>query len=311
MKRGAVLLGLGLGFLIVLLLGRAWVTPQPTGRVSAIQQVAHTATGFDASGEALPVPSPDPAGVAFHPPSGHLFLVDSEVDEEPVFGRVGANLFEVSLDGSTLYRSWDLTLPSAGEPKNTEPTGIAFCGGQFYITNDNRNVVYRYRLDGDSFVAVDWTETTGVPDFDPEDITCDDAGTLYVISGVGHGLQLYHYGPTGVGEGPYFNLADTAGSATGVPSDPEGIAFDPVSGHLFVLSAVDEAIFEYTTDGVFVKTFSIESFSPLPMRAAGLVVGPSSADPALVSFYFADRKTDNDSDHNKNDGALYEALITR
>ncbi len=275
-------------------------------------QLAHTATGFDASGEALPVPSPYPAGVAFHPPSGHLFLVDSEVDEGPVFGRVGANLFEVSLDGSTLYRSWDLTLPSAGEPKNTEPTGIAFCGGQFYITNDNRNVVYRYRLDGDRFVALG-TMSTQPFTSDPEGITCDDAtGRLYVVGGADLNIVVYQVGSdTLVLEG-VLDLFETAEDPAGVPSDPEGIAFDPVSRRLFVLSDPDDAVFEYETSGRFVRRYSISTLSPHAIAPQGLSFGPTSDGSAGVdAFYLADGGRDNGMHPDEFSGALYELSIDR
>ena len=94
------------------------------------------------------------------------------------------------------------------------------------------------------------------------------------------------------------SIEASAGSSAGIPEDAEGIAFDPASGHLFVLSGPDRAIFEYTTEGVFIQKFDIGSFSPRPSAAQGLSIGVASDDPGATSFYIADGMIDNNSDPN-------------
>ncbi len=46
--------------------------------------------------------STDPAGITYHPPSGHLFIADSEINEISEF--VGDNIFETSLLGDAIFQ---------------------------------------------------------------------------------------------------------------------------------------------------------------------------------------------------------------
>ena len=62
------------------------------------------------------IASTDPADVAYDPRSGHLYIADSEIEELSQFA--GVNIFETSLDGKTLYRSY--------ATNNSEPTGVSF-----------------------------------------------------------------------------------------------------------------------------------------------------------------------------------------
>lgn len=107
-----------------------------------IPQLNHFQTGFDQSGVPLVIPAIDPAGIGYHHPSGHLFIVDAEIEEIPeAFALVGANVFEVSLAGDVLYATYDLTVLG-----NLEPTGITFnmFDGYFYVSNDDSLTVTRY-----------------------------------------------------------------------------------------------------------------------------------------------------------------------
>ena len=107
------------------------------------------------------------------------------------------------------------------------------------------------------------------------------------------------------------DLPLTAGDNKAVPSDVEGIAFDPGSGHLFVLAGGERTIFEYDTDGVFIQKLDISGFSPTPIAAQGISIGRSSSNPQQTSFYIVDAGVDNGDDPNERDGHVYEAIITR
>jgi hypothetical protein len=107
------------------------------------------------------------------------------------------------------------------------------------------------------------------------------------------------------------DLPSTAGNSSGVPVDAEGIAFDPGSGHLFVVSNRDNEIFEYTTAGRYVKKFDLSGLVPRQIGAQGLSVGQSSSDANSTSFYIADGMVDNDSNSNERDGRIYELKINR
>jgi DNA-binding beta-propeller fold protein YncE len=202
---------------------------------------------------------------------------------------------------------------SGNEPvANLEPTGIAYCAydSHFYVSNDDARRIYRYSYAGSKFTVVDSFSTSGYTS-DPEDIACDSAtGRLYVIGGIQKNMLVLRYQGGFVLEGN-FDLTVTAGSAAGIPQDPEGIAFDPGSGHLFVTSAPEKAVYEFTVNGLYIKKFSISGFSPASRSVQGITVGPSSNNAQTTSFYFADGLYDNDSSPDERDGRIYEARINR
>ena len=283
--------------------------------VVGLNQVNFFSTGFDAlSGNPLTIPSIDPAGVTFHPPTGRLFISDSEINEVPAaFDIVQASLFESEASGDTLFNQWDLTQQTGNEPySNREPTGIGFCSGDqhFYVTNDDLKLVYRYAFDGAVFSAVDSVSTQPYS-ADPEGIACDPInGRIYVIGGAGINILVYEYA-SGFVLQEVIDLVTAAGDPVGVPSDPEGIAVDPVTGHLFVVSDPDNAIFEYAPSGAYIQKFAIDALSPKPMSPQGLGIGDSSVNPEAMSIYMVDGMLDNDYDPNERDGSVYELEIQR
>ena len=282
----------------------------------AIRQANYLRTGADRgatrdSDSWLTVPSIDPSSVVYHPPSDTLFLVDSEINEvEEAFAYAQGNLFQLTLAGDALLGTWDLTISTNGEPKNYEPTGIAYCPSDdhFYVTNDDRRMIYRYRFDGERFIAVDWLARE-VDDYAPKGITCHPAtGRLFVVSDQNIEIVVYRHQETFVEE-RVLALLDTTARPDHVPTRPAGVAFDSVSTHLFVVSSKDEAVFVYTTDGAFVQKLDLRGFSPRLTAPNGLALGPASAQLGATSLYLTDRGVDNNQDENERDGALYEAIL--
>ncbi len=289
--------------------------PGPVGLnpVVGITQVNSVPTGFTGS-TPLPVPSIDPSGVFYHPGYGRLFITDAEIEEANVavvWNQVQANVFLTDLTASTLFNKWNLTPTALGN--NKEPTGITYCANDdhYYISNDDSpKSLFRYAFDGTAFTlegSISTLPYTG----DPEDVTCDPAtGRIYVVGGAAINIVVYTYSSGFVFQ-EVIDLAATAGNPLGIPSDAEGIVFDPQSQHLFVLSPADRFIYEYTLTGAFVQRFNVYGYTPRPKNPAGLAIGPSSSDPSKESFYFVDRGIDNDSNSNERDGYLYEARIQR
>ncbi len=283
--------------------------------VQSITQVNYFDTGYDAAGNPLTVPSTDPAGVLYDESTGHLLIADSEINEIPeVWGNAPFNIFETDTAATQLIGKYDITPSPSGVLKNKEPTGIAYCAtdGHYYVSNDDARMIFRYSFSsGSGFVFSDAVSTAGATS-DPEGITCDPAtGKIYVIGGVDINIVVYRYDSSGFVLDNIIDLATTAGTSSGIPSDPEGIAFDPTSGHLFVMSNDDDAIFEFTQNGVFLNKFDISGFSPAPKQPQGLAIGPSSGDPGKQSFYISDAMTDNNYDPNERDGRIFEAEIQR
>jgi DNA-binding beta-propeller fold protein YncE len=276
-----------------------------------ITQLDYFATGFDESGAPLAVPSIDPSGVAWHGPSGHLFIVDSEINEVPeAFAAAGGNVFEISLTGETLWGVYDLTALA-----NNEPTGIAFnaADGFFYVTNDDVKTLSRYSFDERGFAQDDVVNTlASAGASDPEDVAADPAsGLLYVIDGMGRLIVVYSHGPGG------FSLEETIDLAAlnppgEVPLDPEGIALDPETGDLFVVSDPEKTVYRYTRTGIFVERYDLAVLAPPVVAPQGLVFAPTSDpadDPGVEAIYLVDAGIDNNADPEERDGAVYEAFV--
>jgi hypothetical protein len=275
-----------------------------------LTQVGHFATGFDGSGRPLLIPAIDPAGIGYHDPTGHLFIADSEIEEVPAaFAIVGANVFEVSPSGNALYATYDLTALG-----NLEPTGITYNGfdGFFYVTDDDARTLTRYSFSpGPGFAVDDEVSTLSTAGSDdPEGVTCDPAtGLVYVVDGHGAFVAVYAYD----NPRPGWDLVDVLdlnamNDPADVPNDPEGIAYAPCSGHLFLVTGLEDRIYEFTSDGFFVARYELNGFSPAVIAPQGLTFGAASdGSPGVLSLYVADGGIDNNNDPDERDGDVYEA----
>ncbi len=225
--------------------------------------------------------STDVAGIAYHPPSGNLYLADSEINELPSIFQ-GDNIFATSLSGDQVFREI--------ASRNTEPTGITYneFDGYFYVTNDTGpKTVTRYNSSLNNPLAVISTKDDVSSATDPEGITSDPAtGLLYVADGNGGGRQVLVYNS---------NLQYQYKFSVSNQGDAEGIAFHQPSNHLFLIDGSRDIIFEYTTTGTLLESYDIGGFSPPPRSPQGLTFGPTSDPndpPSALSLYIADGMKD-------------------
>ena len=284
-------------------------------QVIGLNHTSYIATGFhEETGDPYPVPSTDPAGLVHFPPTGNFLIADSEINEIPsVMEVVGRNLFEVDLAANRVEHSWYLGPEDEDDYPNLEPTGIAYfpLDEHIYVTNDDLDHVARYEWSEGNLEVVDYVSTRPHSG-DPEGITCDpDTGYLYVIAGSGARILVYVYRDAFILK-DVLELPLLVTDPAGVPSDPEGIAFDPISRHLFVISDPDAAIFEYTVTGDFIRRFDVlRGLTPKAVGAQGLAFGPSTQDPGALSLYLADGGYDTDSVPDARDGFIFEFAVER
>jgi hypothetical protein len=239
--------------------------------------------------------STDVAGVTYHPPSGHLYLSDSEIDELSQF--VGHNIFETSLAGDRVFREI--------ASNNNEPTGINYSSfdGFFYVTRDDRPQRGLLRYDDRLNTPLAYVDTSlAVPTAtDPEDVTSDPTtGFLYVVDGSGGGRQVLVY-DANLSFRYSFSVADRL-------ADAEGIAFEPNLRHLFIVSGVEDDVLEYTVTGSFVARYDLNGFAPALRAPQGMTFAPTSDPtdhPSRLALYIVDGGQDNFPD-----GGVYEAVLS-
>jgi uncharacterized protein YjiK len=245
------------------------------------------------------IKSTDPSGITYHPPSGHLYIADSEINELPVF--TGDNIFEVSLRGDVVFREY--------ASDNVESAGITYDEFDqfFYVVNDDNNTITRYDSNLDNLLVEIVTTDDVLTAKDPEGITSDPAtGLLYVANGNDQNgsSQVLIYDSNLVFQNSFF-VVET--------QNPEGIALSPDNNHLFIVDGSANIIFEYTVNGLFLDEYDLTGFSPTPTAAQGITFAPTSDqtdDPNNLALYIADGLLDNDRYPSERDGRIYEAILT-
>ncbi|MEZ4736128.1 MAG: hypothetical protein R3E79_54260 [Caldilineaceae bacterium] len=258
-------------------------------------------------------PSPDPSGLAYLPASGTLLISDGEVDEMPQY-YTGSSLFNVTLSGA-LAGTWPTVF--SDEPAGAE---VNPHNNHLFISDDTgTRAVYELNPGADGRYAtaddsVTFLKTSTFASKDPEGLAYDPsgAGALFIIDGTNREVYRVAPGANGIFDGiapagdDHVTHFDTLGLGL---DDPEGGAFNPVTGNLYLVGKPPTTLFEVTTAGALVQTYSIAAANA--RKPAGLAYGPSSQNAAQASIYIADRGVDNDSNPNENDGKIYEFALSQ
>jgi hypothetical protein len=252
-------------------------------------------------------PNPDASGVAYLYAQNRLMISDSEVEEMSIYQ--GVNVFEATNSG-TLTGTCDTTYFS------NEPSGAAANPGNNhrFFSDDNQRRVFEVNPGGDGVYCTSDDTVTSIStlsfnDDDPEGAAFGQ-GRLFVTDGVGMEVNAIYWGPNGVFDGlppagdDTWTHFDT--SVLGL-RDPEGIAYHPERGTLFIISRSDPVIVETNFAGDLLNVYDIDAANIL--SPAGAAIGPSSVNPSVMSVYVSDRGIDNGQDPNENDGKVYEFNI--
>jgi S-layer homology domain len=248
-------------------------------------------------------PSTDPTGVAYDSATGRMIVVDSEIDEAPAPHYAGANVWEMSLTGSVV-RTWN-TLAYTDEPADA-----AFnpANGRLYIVDDDLDEVFVVSRGGDGQFGtgddgVSSFDTTMYGSTDPSGITFG-AGYMFIADGLPAEIFRIHPGPNrtfGNGDDTviHFDVASRG------QTDPEGIAYDPRSNSLFIVTdRVYSDLLHVTLSGATLQNIDL-GFVPNRVPG-GLTLARSSGSSGVLSLWLADRGVDNDIDPNENDGRIFE-----
>ncbi len=267
---------------------------------------------WDATPEQI-IPSTDAAGICYSPDFDGMIISDSEINEDQYWSTSNSNMFAVSYAGDELYSNWASAETAVADK---EPTGVCYnsSDGYYYTSNDENNRIYQYVYNS-STDKLEFTDTKWDIDGDYlsigddlEGITVNSANSHFFIANgeyknhpsiieaiiTGSTLSIVGYWPTDAGAHQI--------------TDPEGIAFHDGTGHIFIISSPDMAIFEFATDGTYIQEYDISTLFPAPIAPQGIGFGPSSPPYAGESLYIADGgydKTDSPSS-DWPDGMIYE-----
>lgn len=278
------------------------VTP-PTVTAQLVQMIP--TSGFNP-------PSPDPSGIVYLPPSGprsaRFEIADSEVDETTGAGYHGVNLWQVTPNGTVLDKGTTL-------PYSTEPTGLGYGpdGGTvaLFISDDSKRRIFVVKAGADGRYGTSDDVVTSVnvgvlgsndaedPEFDPL------TGHLFFLDGVG--TEIYNIDPT---DGVFGNGNDTTThfDISQYGNDFEGLSSDPARGTLLLGARKTDRIFEITKSGALVQTIDLSQIPGLS-HVSGLAFAPASDGSGRNDLWIVDRKVDNGSNSNENDGMLFEVRI--
>jgi uncharacterized protein YjiK/PKD repeat protein len=257
-------------------------------------------------GSRLNPPSPDTSGAVYEPASDRLVIVDSEVDEMPIFAN--ANIWELTKTGSVTGTGLTTLF-------SNEPTGVAYkpSNDHLFISDDDRKKVFELARgpDGRHGTADDVrTElsTSAFGNTDLEDVTYDTkANVLYTSDGVGR--EIYRIAP---GSNGRFDGVAPAGDDVvthfdvqvyGV-DDAEGVGYDGERDTLFVVDRHSHLLVEVTPDGALIEKVDYSS-APV-LKPSGMAVAPASDGSGRMDLWITDRGIDNNSEPSENDGKVVE-----
>jgi hypothetical protein len=255
-------------------------------------------------------PSPDPMGLAYHPSRQRLMVIDSEVEETPLFQ--GKNAWLLGMDGEP-RRAWSLTTFTM------EPTDVAAKGRRtlFFIDDvaDQVFIVRRGRDGrwGSKDDAVRSFSTRPFGSRDPEGLEFAD-GALFISDGDDKEVYRIDRGSDGRFDGAPPEGDDVVTSfdtqALGL-HDPEDLAYDRSERLLYLISRTDLMLVRTTLEGELVDVIDLSDFDLI--EPAGIAVVPGR-NPSLRRVYVADRGLDNNEsqggDPNENDGRIFEFVLT-
>jgi uncharacterized protein YjiK len=250
-------------------------------------------------------PSPDPAGLEYITSSNRLLISDSEVEEMTIWA--GANLFETTLDGR-------LMRTASTYAYSREPTGLAYnpVNQHLFQSDDNQTQIYEMDPGGDGLYG---TADDIITSFDTASFYCNDpeglafdavTGSLFIADGVNSEIYRVRPGANGRFDGYDDQVTNFDTAILGV-NDPEGIAFNKNTGHIYIVGSPRTYVAELTITGELVQMIDISAANP--KKPAGMAIGPSSVNNAVITMYICDRVYDNGYDPNENDGKAYEMSL--
>jgi hypothetical protein len=200
---------------------------------------------------------------------------------------------------------------------SNEPVGISWdpSNTRLWYSDDVRGSIFEVDFGQDgTFDTVD-DVTRELRNYDDagcgdlEDLTYDSFdGHLYTTVDGTHICKI-GVGANGIFDGPPVQGDDTV-TVIPVPGspflDPEGIVYDPFWNTLVIADRSTRDLYEITPEGGVLRKIDVNF--PGSTKPAGVTIAPGTTNPSLRNYYVVDRRVDNDSDPNENDGRMFEIV---
>lgn len=282
----------------------AFIPPDPYGS----REVVTSTLIYTTATSMWSPPSPDPAGITYISTTDGLLISDSKVDETILF--TGDNIYSTTLSGTLIDTA-------NGTWLTNEPTGVSYNlgNGHFFFSDDDHKRIYEVDpgFDGRLFTSDDistYFRTSLFECSNPEGIVYDhNRGHLFIIDGEGEEVFEIEPGLNGIFDGVMPDGDDTLFSTFDVAVmgivNPEGIAYNPVLDHLYILSNDNQVIAETDMNGLILRYIDLPSSISF-INPAGLTYAPSSLNPLDNHIYLVDRGVSPTEVLDENDGMLYE-----
>jgi hypothetical protein len=252
-------------------------------------------------------PAPDPAGLAYRASSDTVFVVDSEVEETPLYDD--ANVWEIRRNGRVIRTGSTLAF-------SDEPVDIAYRphSRHFFVADDDQDAVFDVGIGADGRIGtsddhVRLISTAAFDSTDPEGLAFGE-GVLYIADGVDSRVYRLRPGANGRYDGvppDGDDRVDSFGTLRLDLQEPEGVEYQRSTRHLFIVARFDGIIAETTRSGELVRTFDIDDRVNQP---ADVTVAPATTGGGS-SLFVADRGFDNDVHPDENDGRIFEFRLAR
>lgn len=289
--------------------GRALLLAVLSGSLLAVAHPAIAATQGQlvrqSSTASWSTPSPDPTGLTYIPANGRFMISDSEVDEGALWRQ--KNLFQTGRTGG---------LVATRRLRGTmEPEGIVWYGAArtLFVADDDRDVVFRLSPGRDGVIGTGddplkkLLNTRRFGSDDPEGLAWHPKAKMLIWVDATDGLVYKVRRGRDLRFGTPDDTATRFGTFRFGFTDPEGVTWDPVTKHLFIVSSRNKYIIETTMGGVLVRTINMP-FCGAGCNLSDLVFAPGT-DGSRRRLYLTDRGKDNDTfpdPGDYNDGKLYQ-----
>jgi sugar lactone lactonase YvrE len=273
---------------------------QPATAATEVVVVRQSATSTWA------VPSPDPTGIAYIPRRRIFFISDAEVDEGALWHR--RNLFLVRRGGGLMK---SLRVAKA----TLEPEGIAWDGRtrSLFVGDDDLDAIFRFQAGRDGQIGTPddvvrkVLNTRRFGSFDPEGLDWRPKGKMIIFSDATDGKVYKIQRGRDLRWGTRDDRVTRFGTFRYGFSDPEGVRFDAVTRHLFIVDSGKKFILETTMRGALVRKINMP-FCGAGCHISDLVFAPGT-DGSRRRLYLTDRGRDNDAfpdPADYNDGKLFQ-----